>query len=85
MKTVCFLSFESIEVVADRQGRLYGVFCVIGDGKCCICDSYVRPHVLVHICDDCNYGSFEVRKRVCFCLLFEGGFCVFVGDCRAVA
>jgi hypothetical protein len=25
-----------------------------------VCDSYVRPHVLVHICDECNYGSFEV-------------------------
>ena len=37
------------------------MFGVTGDGKCCICDSYVRPHVLVHICDDCNYGSFEVR------------------------
>jgi hypothetical protein len=33
---------------------------ILGDGKCVICDSYVRPHVLVHICDECNYGSFEV-------------------------
>lgn len=31
-----------------------------GDGKCVVCDSYVRPCTLVRICDECNYGSFEV-------------------------
>ena len=28
-----------------------------------ICDSYVRPAVLVRICDECNYGSYEVRLQ----------------------
>ena len=36
-----------------------------GDGKCVICDSFVNPHTLVHICDECNYGSFEGRCVVC--------------------
>ena len=36
-----------------------------GDGKCVICDSFVRPCNLVHICDECNYGSFEGRCVVC--------------------
>lgn len=36
-----------------------------GDGKCVICDSFVRPCNQVHICDECNYGSFEGRCVVC--------------------
>ena len=30
-----------------------------------ICDSFVNPQVLVHICDECNYGSNENRCVVC--------------------
>jgi len=30
-----------------------------------ICDSFVNPHTLVYICDDCNYGSFEGRCIIC--------------------
>jgi PHD finger-like domain-containing protein 5A len=37
----------------------------IGDGKCVICDSYVRPCTLVRICDECNYGSYEGRCVIC--------------------
>jgi PHD finger-like domain-containing protein 5A len=42
----------------------YFLIIIIDDskGKCVICDSYVRPHVLVRVCDECNYGSFEVRQ-----------------------
>lgn len=40
------------------------VWCV-GDGKCVICDTYVRPYTLVHICDECNYGSYQGRCVVC--------------------
>lgn len=39
-------------------------FCV-GDGKCVICDSYVRPCTLVRICDECNYGSYQGRCVIC--------------------
>ena len=36
-----------------------------GDGHCVICDSFVNPFAFVHVCDDCNYGSFEGRCVVC--------------------
>ena len=36
-----------------------------GDGKCVICDSYVRPCTLVRICDECNYGSYQGRCVIC--------------------
>lgn len=39
-----------------------------GDGKCVVCDSYVRPATLVKICDECNYGSYQGRCVIC------GGF-----------
>jgi PHD finger-like domain-containing protein 5A len=39
--------------------------CPSGDGKCPICDSYVRPATLVRICDECNYGSYEGRCVIC--------------------
>lgn len=38
---------------------------VTGDGKCVICDSYVRPCTLVRICDECNYGSYQGRCVIC--------------------
>ena len=36
-----------------------------GDGKCVVCDSYVRPCTLVRICDECNYGSYAGRCVIC--------------------
>lgn len=44
-----------------QPGIALGRLCEKHDGQCVICDSYVRPHVLVRICDECNYGSFEVN------------------------
>ena len=41
-----------------QPGISVGRLCEKCDGKCVICDSYVRPHSLVKICDECNYGSF---------------------------
>ena len=38
---------------------------IIGDGKCVICDSYVRPCSLVRICDECNYGTYQGRCVIC--------------------
>jgi hypothetical protein len=42
-----------------------GRLCEKCDGKCVICDSYVRPCTLVRICDECNYGSYEGRCVIC--------------------
>lgn len=37
-----------------------------------MCDSYVRPCTLVRICDECNYGSFQVRffKETSFSFIY---------------
>merc|ERR1711907_668383 len=35
------------------------------DGVCVICDSYVRPTIIVRICDECNYGSYQGRCVIC--------------------
>lgn len=35
------------------------------DGKCVVCDSYVRPATLVRVCDECNYGSYSGRCVIC--------------------
>lgn len=42
-----------------------GRLCEKCDGKCPICDSYVRPATLVRVCDECNYGSYEGRCVIC--------------------
>lgn len=39
-----------------------GRLCEKCDGKCPVCDSYVRPCTLVRICDECNYGSYQARR-----------------------
>jgi len=49
--------FKSVTAI----GRL----CEKCDGKCVICDSYVRPCTLVRICDECNYGSYQGRCVIC--------------------
>lgn len=36
-----------------------------GDGKCVICDSYVRPCTLVRVCNDCDYGTYSGRCVIC--------------------
>ena len=40
-------------------------FVLLGDGRCVVCDSYVRPCTLVRICDECNYGSYQGRCTIC--------------------
>ena len=42
-----------------------GRLCERCDGKCVVCDSFVRPATLVRICDECNYGSNAGRCCVC--------------------
>lgn len=53
-----------------QPGIAIGRLCEKCDGKCVVCDSYVRPCTLVRICDECNYGSYQV----CYpALLLKGG------------
>eukprot|EP00124_Ichthyophonus_hoferi_P004976 Ihof_evm3s629 gene=Ihof_evmTU3s629 len=48
-----------------QPGVAIGRVCDKCDGKCVICDSYVRPCSPVRICDECNYGSYQGRCVVC--------------------
>eukprot|EP01106_Pelomyxa_sp_JSP_P006301 TRINITY_DN2012_c0_g1_i1.p1 TRINITY_DN2012_c0_g1~~TRINITY_DN2012_c0_g1_i1.p1 ORF type:complete len:158 (-),score=28.65 TRINITY_DN2012_c0_g1_i1:73-546(-) len=48
-----------------QPGIAIGRLCEKCDGKCVICDSYVRPCTLVRVCDECNYGSYQGRCVIC--------------------
>ncbi|CEH13655.1 phf5-like protein [Ceraceosorus bombacis] len=45
-------------------GIAIGRLCEKCDGKCPICDSYVRPATLVRICEECNFGTDGCPKVV---------------------
>ncbi|XP_030066229.1 PHD finger-like domain-containing protein 5A isoform X1 [Microcaecilia unicolor] len=49
----------------EPSQKTIGRLCEKCDGKCVICDSYVRPCTLVRICDECNYGSYQGRCVIC--------------------
>ena len=48
-----------------QPGIAIGRLCEKCDGKCVVCDSFVRQDVLVRICDECNYGSNEGKCIIC--------------------
>mmetsp|Transcript_1511 Transcript_1511/g.2113 ORF Transcript_1511/g.2113 Transcript_1511/m.2113 type:complete len:111 (+) Transcript_1511:251-583(+) len=48
-----------------QPGVAIGRLCEKCDGLCCVCNSFVNPEKLVHICDECNYGSHEGRCTIC--------------------
>jgi PHD finger-like domain-containing protein 5A len=56
-----------------QPGVAIGRLCEKCDGRCVICDSYVRPCTLVRICDECNYGSYQVphSQNVVFFVTYE--------------
>ncbi|KAG1780932.1 PHF5-like protein [Suillus placidus] len=46
-------------IMCRRQpGIAIGRLCEKCDGKCPVCDSYVRPETLVRICDECNFDAY---------------------------
>lgn len=47
-----------------QPGIAIGRLCEKCDGKCVICDSYVRPSTLVRICDECK-SSCTGMLRIC--------------------
>ncbi|QQK42376.1 hypothetical protein Pdw03_6277 [Penicillium digitatum] len=64
-----------------QPGISIGRLCDKCDGKCPVCDSYVRPTTLVRICDECSFGNYQNKCVVCggegisdafYC--FESGF-----------
>jgi PHD finger-like domain-containing protein 5A len=46
-------------------GISIGRLCERCDGRCVICDSYCRPAEIVRICDECTYGSSQVKFLIC--------------------
>ena len=48
-----------------QPGIATGRLCEKCDGKCVICDSYVRPTVVAKICNECNYGNNEGKCVIC--------------------
>ncbi|KNZ57963.1 hypothetical protein VP01_2030g5 [Puccinia sorghi] len=48
-----------------QPGIAIARMCEKCDGKCPICDSYVRPQTLVRICDECNFGTYGGRCIIC--------------------
>jgi hypothetical protein len=46
-------------VMCRRQtGISIGRLCERDDGRCPVCDSYVRPTTQVRICDECAFGNY---------------------------
>ncbi|KAL8355889.1 hypothetical protein RB601_001273 [Gaeumannomyces tritici] len=48
-----------------QAGVSIGRLCDKCDGKCPVCDSYVRPTTLVRICDECSFGNYQNKCVVC--------------------
>ncbi|OXC69534.1 hypothetical protein AYX13_01701 [Cryptococcus neoformans] len=48
-----------------QPGIAIGRMCEKCDGKCPVCDSYVRPMTLVRICDECSFGTTAGKCIVC--------------------
>ena len=46
-------------------GIAVGKLCEKCDGRCVICDSYVRPEAIVRICDECIFGNNRDRCVGC--------------------
>ncbi|SHO79418.1 Component of the SF3b subcomplex of the U2 snRNP [Malassezia sympodialis ATCC 42132] len=61
------MSKHHTDLVLCRKlpGIAIGRLCERCDGKCPICDSYVRPSAIVRICDECNFGNYGNKCIVC--------------------
>lgn len=61
------IPFPHSDLVMCRKqsGIAIGRLCDKCDGKCPVCDSYVRPTTLVRICDECSFGNYQNKCVVC--------------------
>ena len=58
-------SFSDLVMCRKQSGIAIGRLCDKCDGKCPVCDSYVRPTTLVRICDECSFGNYQNKCVVC--------------------
>ncbi|KFX87212.1 hypothetical protein V490_08437 [Pseudogymnoascus sp. VKM F-3557] len=72
-----------------QPGISLGRLCDKCDGKCPVCDAYVRPTTLVRICDECSFGNYQNKCVVCggegisdafYCFEWTGGVWGLVSD-----
>lgn len=48
-----------------QPGVQTGLLCEKCDGKCPICDSYVRPKRKVRVCENCSFGKQAKNCIIC--------------------
>jgi PHF5-like protein len=48
-----------------QTGISIGRLCERDDGRCPVCDSYVRPTTQVRICDECAFGNYAGKCIIC--------------------
>ena len=72
-------------VMCRRQtGISIGRLCERDDGRCPICDSYVRPTTLVHICDECAFGNSAGTNYMTSNLIMCSGKCIICEGCICI-
>ncbi|KAG9999307.1 hypothetical protein KCU78_g12884, partial [Aureobasidium melanogenum] len=59
------LAYSDLVMCRKTAGIAIGRLCDKCDGKCPVCDSYVRPTTLVRICDECSFGNYQNKCVVC--------------------
>ena len=59
------LNNSDLVMCRKQPGIAIGRLCDKCDGKCPVCDSYVRPTTLVRICDECSFGNYQNKCVVC--------------------
>ncbi|KAI4129616.1 MAG: hypothetical protein LQ347_003704 [Umbilicaria vellea] len=55
-------SLRDLVMCRKQSGIALGRLCDKCDGKCPVCDSYVRPTTLVRICDECSFGNYQNKE-----------------------
>src|ERR1700733_13320869 len=58
-------TYSDLVMCRKQSGIAIGRLCDKCDGKCPVCDSYVRPTTLVRICDECSFGNYQNKCIVC--------------------
>mmetsp|Transcript_19207 Transcript_19207/g.27036 ORF Transcript_19207/g.27036 Transcript_19207/m.27036 type:complete len:112 (-) Transcript_19207:2311-2646(-) len=52
-------------VCLKQPSQGIGRLCEKCEGKCPVCDTYVRPKLIIHLCNDCSFGDVSKRCIIC--------------------